>query len=134
MECYVLLGEMMDDPLLSKYSFVPPVLLLPEASGELFLARIAHYYCWFHGDRMSSLLKHWRAIFPQLSIRIIYLLSFKEGGIPPKFLIIDDGWQETAKKLHKEGQPLVEGTQFGTRLIDINEIASLRAPNQTVIY
>ncbi|CAA2976479.1 Hypothetical predicted protein, partial [Olea europaea subsp. europaea] len=29
------------------YCFVPLVLLLPEASGELFLARIAHLYYYY---------------------------------------------------------------------------------------
>ncbi|KAL2482581.1 putative galactinol--sucrose galactosyltransferase 2 [Forsythia ovata] len=49
------------------------------------------------------------------------LQSLKEGGFSPKFLIIDDGWQETANEFQKEGQPLVEGTQFATRLTDIKE-------------
>lgn len=37
--------------------------------------------------------------------------SFKEGGCSPKFVIIDDGWQQTVNEFHKEGEPLVEGTQ-----------------------
>ncbi|XP_011072000.1 probable galactinol--sucrose galactosyltransferase 2 [Sesamum indicum] len=49
------------------------------------------------------------------------LESFKEGGISPKFLIIDDGWQETTNEFEKEGEPLIEGTQFATRLSDIKE-------------
>ncbi|KAG6402005.1 hypothetical protein SASPL_138874 [Salvia splendens] len=49
------------------------------------------------------------------------LQSFKEGGISPKYLIIDDGWQETENEFKKEGEPIIEGTQFATRLTDIKE-------------
>ncbi|KAK6153257.1 hypothetical protein DH2020_012896 [Rehmannia glutinosa] len=54
------------------------------------------------------------------------LQSFKDGGISPKFLIIDDGWQETVNEYHKEGEPLIEGTQFATRLTDITENSKFR--------
>lgn len=37
--------------------------------------------------------------------------SFNEGGCSPKFLIIDDGWQQTTNEFHKEGEPHIEGTQ-----------------------
>lgn len=49
------------------------------------------------------------------------LQSFLDGGCSPKFLIIDDGWQNTFNEFQKEGEPLVEGTQFATRLVDIKE-------------
>lgn len=49
------------------------------------------------------------------------LQSFLEGGCPPKFLIIDDGWQETVNEFKKEGEPFVEETLFATRLVDIKE-------------
>ncbi|KZV41917.1 hypothetical protein F511_11339 [Dorcoceras hygrometricum] len=49
------------------------------------------------------------------------LQSFREVGISPKFLIIDDGWQETVNEFVKEGVPLIEGSQFATRLVDIKE-------------
>ena len=39
--------------------------------------------------------------------------SFQEGGCSPKFLIIDDGWQETVNEFHKDGEPIIEGTFFG---------------------
>ncbi|KAL0417259.1 UNVERIFIED_CONTAM: putative galactinol--sucrose galactosyltransferase 2 [Sesamum latifolium] len=55
------------------------------------------------------------------------LESFKEGGISPKFLIIDDGWQETTNEFQKEGEPLIEGTQFATRLADIKENSKFKA-------
>ncbi|KAL0318609.1 UNVERIFIED_CONTAM: putative galactinol--sucrose galactosyltransferase 2 [Sesamum angustifolium] len=49
------------------------------------------------------------------------LESFLEGGCPPKFLIIDDGWQDTFNEFQKDGEPFVEGSQFATRLSDIKE-------------
>ncbi|XP_072971058.1 probable galactinol--sucrose galactosyltransferase 2 [Typha angustifolia] len=49
------------------------------------------------------------------------LQSLAEGGTPAKFLIIDDGWQETQNEFQKEGQPLTEGTQFAIRLTDVKE-------------
>ncbi|KAK6795057.1 hypothetical protein RDI58_008510 [Solanum bulbocastanum] len=39
------------------------------------------------------------------------LERFKEGGCPLRFLIIDDGWQETYNDFQKEGEPFVEGSQ-----------------------
>ncbi|XP_010250976.1 PREDICTED: probable galactinol--sucrose galactosyltransferase 2 [Nelumbo nucifera] len=49
------------------------------------------------------------------------LESLAQGGCPPRFLIIDDGWQETINEFHREGKPHIEGTQFATRLVDIKE-------------
>ncbi|XP_043704808.1 probable galactinol--sucrose galactosyltransferase 2 isoform X1 [Telopea speciosissima] len=49
------------------------------------------------------------------------LESLAEGGCPPRFLIIDDGWQDTINEFSKEGEPFLEGTQFATRLVDIKE-------------
>ncbi|KAK6148257.1 hypothetical protein DH2020_019169 [Rehmannia glutinosa] len=65
----------------------------------------------------------WDAFYTEVSPNGIRegLQTFKEGGISPKFLIIDDGWQETENEFQKEGQPLIEGTQFATRLTDIKE-------------
>ncbi|PIN27053.1 Galactinol--sucrose galactosyltransferase [Handroanthus impetiginosus] len=65
----------------------------------------------------------WDAFYTQVSPSGIKegLQSFKEGGVSPKFLIIDDGWQETTNEFQKEGEPLIEGTQFATRLTDIKE-------------
>ncbi|XP_070027281.1 probable galactinol--sucrose galactosyltransferase 2 isoform X3 [Nicotiana sylvestris] len=39
------------------------------------------------------------------------LQSFLEGGCSPKFLIIDDGWQDAVNEFQKEGEPLIEETQ-----------------------
>ncbi|CAA3028949.1 probable galactinol--sucrose galactosyltransferase 2 [Olea europaea subsp. europaea] len=49
------------------------------------------------------------------------LKSLSEGGTPARFLIIDDGWQDTTNEFQKEGEPFVEGTQFGARLVSIKE-------------
>ena len=37
--------------------------------------------------------------------------SLSQGGTPAKFLIIDDGWQDTINEFQKEGEPFVEGSQ-----------------------
>ncbi|KAA0057808.1 putative galactinol--sucrose galactosyltransferase 2 isoform X1 [Cucumis melo var. makuwa] len=54
------------------------------------------------------------------------LQSFSAGGVSPKFLIIDDGWQETINEYRKEGEPDIEGIQFATRLADIKENKKFR--------
>ncbi|XP_058112944.1 probable galactinol--sucrose galactosyltransferase 2 isoform X1 [Magnolia sinica] len=48
-------------------------------------------------------------------------MNLSEGGTPARFLIIDDGWQDTANEFQKEGEPCVEGSQFGARLLSIKE-------------
>ncbi|GFP99042.1 probable galactinol--sucrose galactosyltransferase 2 [Phtheirospermum japonicum] len=65
----------------------------------------------------------WDAFYTDVSANGIKdgLQSFKDGGICPKFLIIDDGWQETKNEYQKEGEPLIEGTQYAIRLTDIKE-------------
>lgn len=37
--------------------------------------------------------------------------SLSEGGTPARFLIIDDGWQDTTNEFQKEGEPFIEGSQ-----------------------
>ncbi|KAL5998164.1 hypothetical protein ACLOJK_009102 [Asimina triloba] len=49
------------------------------------------------------------------------LESLSEGGCTPRFLIIDDGWQDTINEFKRDGEPVIEGTQFATRLVDIKE-------------
>ncbi|KAL8141982.1 hypothetical protein V2J09_015014 [Rumex salicifolius] len=49
------------------------------------------------------------------------LESFSKGGLLPKFVIIDDGWQDTCNEFRKDGESPQEGTQFATRLVDIKE-------------
>lgn len=65
----------------------------------------------------------WDAFYTEVSPQGIKegLQSFLEGGCLPKFLIIDDGWQETVNEFSKEGEPFIEGTQFASRLVDIKE-------------
>ncbi|KAL8463083.1 hypothetical protein ACS0TY_033923 [Phlomoides rotata] len=58
------------------------------------------------------------------------LKSLSEGGTPARFLIIDDGWQDTTNEFQKEGEPSREGSQFGARLMSIRENKKFRdAPN-----
>ncbi|KAH6815815.1 seed imbibition 2, partial [Perilla frutescens var. frutescens] len=68
----------------------------------------------------------WDAFYKDVSPRGIKegLESFLEGGCPPKFLIIDDGWQDTINEFQKEGEPFIEGTQFATRLINLKECSN----------
>ncbi|KAJ4829925.1 hypothetical protein Tsubulata_012117 [Turnera subulata] len=47
------------------------------------------------------------------------LKSLSDGGTPAKFLIIDDGWQDTTNDFQKGAEPFVEG--FGGRLVTIKE-------------
>ncbi|KAJ8553957.1 hypothetical protein K7X08_024635 [Anisodus acutangulus] len=56
------------------------------------------------------------------------LKRFMERGCPPRFLIIDDGWQETYNDFQKEGEPFVEGSQ----LTDIKEDGKFRGLKQEI--
>ncbi|KAI8529105.1 hypothetical protein RHMOL_Rhmol12G0200200 [Rhododendron molle] len=71
----------------------------------------------------------WDAFYTKVNPKGIKegLQSFQEGGCSPKFLIIDDGWQETVNEFHKEGEPLIEGIQYATRLVDIKENSKFKA-------
>ncbi|XP_022889901.1 probable galactinol--sucrose galactosyltransferase 2 isoform X2 [Olea europaea var. sylvestris] len=65
----------------------------------------------------------WDAFYKDVNPRGIKegLERFIEGGCPPKFLIIDDGWQDTFNEFQKEGEPFIRGTEFASRLMDIKE-------------
>ncbi|GAY47256.1 hypothetical protein CUMW_103210, partial [Citrus unshiu] len=65
----------------------------------------------------------WDAFYKQVNPQGIKegLHSFLEGGCSPRFLVIDDGWQETINEFCKDGEPLIKGTQFTIRLVDIKE-------------
>ncbi|KAF7123407.1 hypothetical protein RHSIM_Rhsim12G0169600 [Rhododendron simsii] len=57
--------------------------------------------------------------------------SLLEGGVPPKFVIIDDGWQETVNEFQRDDEPFIEGTFveesfFAWRLVDIIENSKFR--------
>ncbi|CAN6235384.1 unnamed protein product [Urochloa humidicola] len=49
------------------------------------------------------------------------LQSLSEGGAPPRFLIIDDGWQETVDEFKEVDEALREQTVFAQRLTDLKE-------------
>ncbi|KAF8414301.1 hypothetical protein HHK36_002303 [Tetracentron sinense] len=56
-----------------------------------------------------------------MKIFVKFVSNLSEGGTPPRFLIIDDGWQDTVNEFQKDGEPFVEGSQFGGRLVSIKE-------------
>ncbi|CAL1390567.1 unnamed protein product [Linum trigynum] len=49
------------------------------------------------------------------------LESFVNGGTPPQFVIIDDGWQDTHNPFLKDGEMPTNAIEFATRLVDIKE-------------
>ncbi|KAF5473294.1 hypothetical protein F2P56_009916 [Juglans regia] len=49
------------------------------------------------------------------------LKSLSKGGAPPKFLIIDDGWQQIENKSKDSNTVVQEGAQFASRLTGIKE-------------
>ncbi|XP_019434156.1 PREDICTED: probable galactinol--sucrose galactosyltransferase 2 isoform X1 [Lupinus angustifolius] len=49
------------------------------------------------------------------------LKSLSKGGTPPRFLIIDDGWQQIESKQKDADCVVQEGAQFATRLTGIRE-------------
>ncbi|KAL3519245.1 hypothetical protein ACH5RR_017394 [Cinchona calisaya] len=54
------------------------------------------------------------------------LSSLLKGGTPARFLIIDDGWQDTTNEFQKEEEPLIEGSLFVARLMSIRENTKFR--------
>lgn len=51
---------------------------------------------------------HWRSLFTYVCISHC---SLSAGGCPARFLIIDDGWQDTVNEFLKEGELLKDGVQ-----------------------
>ncbi|XP_077211917.1 seed imbibition 2 [Tasmannia lanceolata] len=49
------------------------------------------------------------------------LKSLSEGGTPPRFLIIDDGWQQIGSEAKEANCVVQEGAQFASRLTGIKE-------------
>ncbi|OVA19719.1 Glycosyl hydrolases 36 [Macleaya cordata] len=70
----------------------------------------------------------WDAFYTEVNPQGIKdgLKSLSEGGTPAKFIIIDDGWQDIDNEFQKEGEPIVEGSQFGGRLVSIKENSKFR--------
>ncbi|PON85231.1 Glycosyl hydrolase [Trema orientale] len=64
------------------------------------------------GDNPFELIRDSIKILEKNKGTFSHIENKKEGGCSPKFLIIDDGWQDTVNEFRKEGQPLVEGTQY----------------------
>ncbi|XP_057717722.1 probable galactinol--sucrose galactosyltransferase 2 [Arachis stenosperma] len=59
------------------------------------------------------------------------LKSLSEGGTPPRFIIIDDGWQQIESKPNEADDCVVqEGAQFATRLTGIKENAKFQKKNE----
>ncbi|CAL1353267.1 unnamed protein product [Linum trigynum] len=58
------------------------------------------------------------------------LRSLSKGGTPPRFLIIDDGWQQIENKDKEENAVVQEGAQFATRLTGIQENAKFRKSHE----
>ncbi|MFQ6639404.1 hypothetical protein Gotur_015479 [Gossypium turneri] len=54
------------------------------------------------------------------------LMSLSQGGTPARFLLIDDGWQDTINEFLEQGEAFVDGLQFGSRLANIKENKKFR--------
>ncbi|PIN06744.1 Galactinol--sucrose galactosyltransferase [Handroanthus impetiginosus] len=60
------------------------------------------------------------------------LKSLSEGGAPPRFLIIDDGWQQIGSEIKEDPNCVVqEGAQFANRLTGIKENAKFQKNGNT---
>lgn len=55
-------------------------------------------------------------------VTVMFLVSLLEGGCPPKFIIIDDGWQDTFDEFNKEGEPCAEGTQYVITVLEQSHV------------
>lgn len=42
---------------------------------------------------------------------VCFLCSLSAGGSPARFLIIDDGWQDTFNEIQRETEPVIDGAQ-----------------------
>ncbi|KAK8620993.1 hypothetical protein V6N13_067441 [Hibiscus sabdariffa] len=58
------------------------------------------------------------------------LKSLSEGGTPPRFLIVDDGWQQIESKPKESDCIVQEGAQFASRLTGIKENAKFQKNDQ----
>ncbi|CAN0910023.1 Probable galactinol--sucrose galactosyltransferase 2 [Linum grandiflorum] len=59
------------------------------------------------------------------------LSSLSEGGTPPRFLIIDDGWQQIETKKKDENEVVQEGAQFASMLTGIKENEKFQKSRET---
>ncbi|KAI9173769.1 hypothetical protein LWI28_006155 [Acer negundo] len=106
------------------------ILLLPVLEGQFRTSLQGTpenelQFCIESGDASVQTLQVHEAVFVNSGDNPFELfkdsINFLEGGCSPKFLIIDDGWQQTINEFQKEGEPPIEGIQFATRLVDIKE-------------
>ncbi|TQD89860.1 hypothetical protein C1H46_024562 [Malus baccata] len=65
----------------------------------------------------------WDAFYTDVTAEGVHqgLKSLSEGGTPPRFLIVDDGWQQIENKDKDSGVVVQEGAQFASRLTGIKE-------------
>ncbi|XP_043694157.1 probable galactinol--sucrose galactosyltransferase 2 [Telopea speciosissima] len=82
----------------------------------------------------------WDAFYTEVNPQGIKdgLKSLSDGGTPAKFIIIDDGWQDTYNELEKEEGLSPEEIQFGSRLMNIKVNNKFRkneneSPNEATI-
>lgn len=70
----------------------------------------------------------WDAFYKAVNPRGIEegLQSLRKGGAPPRFLIIDDGWQQTVDEFKEVDETLREQTAFAERLTDLKENSKFR--------
>lgn len=71
----------------------------------------------------------WDAFYTEVTAEGVEegLKSLSQGGTPPKFLIIDDGWQQIGNEIVKDDNCVVqEGAQFANRLTGIKENAKFQ--------
>ncbi|KAJ1293072.1 hypothetical protein BS78_01G040000 [Paspalum vaginatum] len=72
----------------------------------------------------------WDAFYTDVTAESVKrgLQSLAEGGTPPRFLIIDDGWQQIGSENKEESNNAVvqEGAQFASRLTGIKENAKFQ--------
>ncbi|KAL9255683.1 putative galactinol--sucrose galactosyltransferase 2 [Drosera capensis] len=65
----------------------------------------------------------WDAFYTDVTAEAVEegLKSLSEGKAPPRFLIIDDGWQQIGNEIRESNAVVQEGAQFANRLTGIKE-------------
>ncbi|XP_020256622.1 probable galactinol--sucrose galactosyltransferase 2 [Asparagus officinalis] len=74
----------------------------------------------------------WDAFYTDVTAEGVYqgLKSLSDGGTPPRFLIIDDGWQQIGSEDKEQSNVVVqEGAQFASRLTGIRENSKFQNKN-----
>ncbi|XP_010937013.1 probable galactinol--sucrose galactosyltransferase 2 [Elaeis guineensis] len=74
----------------------------------------------------------WDAFYTEVTAEGVHegLKSLSEGGAHPRFLIIDDGWQQIGSEVQDTSNVVVqEGAQFASRLTGIKENAKFQKKN-----